>query len=323
MARAPRPMNESERRRHEWRNRLQTVVLLAGMVALLSACGWVLGGVGGVVWALAAGAVGIALSPRASPRMALRLYGAQPISRRDMPELVDLLAQISERAGLRSAPELYYVPNRMLNAFALGGPKDAVIGVTDGLLRHLNGRELAGVLAHEVSHVRNNDLRVMALADAVSRLTGVMSLLGMMLLFGSVPLLLTTGVAIPWLLVLLLTFAPTLASLLQLALSRTREFEADLDAAGITGDPRGLASALAKLERHQRGLLETMFLPGRRIPNPSLIRTHPSTEERIRRLLALEDRADRVGEPPEPITLPDRFGPRRSAPSRYVTGLWR
>src|SRR5690606_18908797 len=122
----------------------------------------------------------------------------------------DLLAQISERAGLRSAPELYYVPNRMLNAFALGGPKDAVIGVTDGLLRHLDGRELAGVLAHEVSHVRNNDLRVMALADAISRLTGVMSLLGMMLLFGSVPLLLTTGVAIPWLLVLLLTFAPTL-----------------------------------------------------------------------------------------------------------------
>ena len=113
-----------------------------------------------------------------------------------------------------------------------------------------------------------------------------------------------------------------IGNLLQLALSRTREFDADIDAAGITGDPRGLAAALAKLERFQGGLMERLLLPGRRVPDPSLLRTHPTTEERINRLLSLEQRSDRIDEEGWPMVIPDRFIPHRRAPSWHITGLW-
>ncbi len=126
-----------------------------------------------------------------------------------------------------------------------------------------------------------------------------------------------------WLLVGLLLFAPTLAGLLQLALSRTREYDADLDAAGLTGDPRGLASALDKLQRYEGGLLEILFLPGRHIPHPSLLRTHPDTRERIKRLLALESRPDapQLYRGPVPA-LPSRFGAPQRIPHWRPSGLW-
>ncbi len=144
----------------------------------------------------------------------------------------------------------------------------------------------------------------------------------MILLLASLPVLLVEGTPILWLLVALLVLAPTIGSLLQLALSRTREYDADLDAAGLTGDPRGLASALAKLEYHQGGLLETLFLPGRRIPEPSLLRTHPDTKRRIARLAALEPRPPSWDVDPEAIILPPRSGFPRRNPRWHATGLW-
>ena len=323
------PLNERERRRHKRRNRAQSLLLLGGMVALLSACGWILSGPEGVVWALIAGSLSLLFSPRVSPGLILRLYRARPIHPAELPAVYDLLARVCERAGLDRVPALYYVPSRMLNAFAVGRREEAVIALTDGLLRHLSLRELAGVLAHEISHVRNNDLWIMGLADAIGRLTSVMSFFGMMLLFFNLPYLLAEAERVPWLLIALLVFAPTIGSLLQLALSRTREFDADLDAAGLTGDPRGLAAALVKLERFQGGLLETLFLPGRRLPDPSLLRTHPSTEERVRRLLSLEQRPDTAllaatGRDLERIApVPTRFATPGLRPPRWrVTGLW-
>lgn len=268
------PLDERARR-HKRRNRVQSALLLGGMAALLAACGWSLAGAGGVLWAFFAGGAGLLFAPRLSPEIALRLYGARPIHPAEMPELFVPLARIAARAGLPRPPRLHYVPSRMMNAFAVGRPEDAAIAVTDGLLRRLTLRELVGVLAHEVSHIRNDDLWIMGLADVIGRLTGAMSMAGMVLLLANLPLLLIGAVAVPWLLVALLVLAPALGGLLQLALSRTREFDADLDAAGLTGDPRGLASALAKLERYQGGLLETLFLPGRRIPDP-LAAAHPS-----------------------------------------------
>ena len=142
----------------------------------------------------------------------------------------------------------------MLNAFTVGDREEAVIALTDGMLRRLDLRELAGVLAHEVSHIRNRDLWLMSLADLAGRLTRVMTLLGLGLVIVGLPLWLGGGAQPPVLLILLLLFAPQLTVLLQLALSRAREFDADLDAAGLTGDPDGLISALAKLERYQSGL---------------------------------------------------------------------
>ena len=126
-----------------------------------------------------------------------------------------------------------------------------------------------------------------------------------------------------WLLIALLVLSPTIASLLQLALSRTREYDADLDAAGLTGDPRGLASALEKLERYQGGLFETLLLPGRRVPQPSLLRTHPPTRDRIARLLALEpEAAPRILGSMTSEALPARFRTVPGGPRWRATGLW-
>lgn len=276
--------NAAEQRRHKRRNLIQSALLLGGMVGLLSACGWIVAGAEGVLWSLLAGTLSLLLSPRLSPRLVLRLYRARPLAPWDVPQLYAMLEDICAAAGLGRVPVLWYVPSGTLNAFAVGHRDDAALAVTDGMLRRLSLRELAGVLAHEVSHIRNNDLFVMGLADTIGRLTRAMSLLGLLLLLLTLPF----GQEVPWLLVALLTFAPTLGGLLQLALARTREFDADLDAAGLTGDPLGLASALEKIERREGRFWEDILMPGRRMPDPSLLRTHPPTEERIRRLLSLQ-----------------------------------
>jgi heat shock protein HtpX len=127
----------------------------------------------------------------------------------------------------------------------------------------------------------------MGLADVLNRITGFMSTLGLL----GIPLLLGTGWDIPIAGLLLLIFAPTIGGLLQLALSRAREYDADLDGASLTGDPEGLASALSLLERKQGGAWEGLILPGSRLPEPSILRTHPKTADRIERLLALRHEA--------------------------------
>jgi heat shock protein HtpX len=119
----------------------------------------------------------------------------------------------------------------------------------------------------------------------------MMSLIGMGLLFVSLPMWLQGGGLVSFGLILLLVFAPQLTTLLQLALSRAREFDADLDAAGLTGDPAGLSSALAKLERQQRSHWEQILMPGRKLPEASLLRSHPPTKDRIARLTSLYDQA--------------------------------
>jgi heat shock protein HtpX len=170
----------------------------------------------------------------------------------------------------------------------VGRRNEAGIAVTDGLLRGLGPRELTGVLAHELSHIANEDMWIMGLADAVSRLTSGLSLAGQILLLVNLPLLLLGQVTLPWLAVALLIAAPAVSALLQLALSRRREYDADLQAVRLTGDPRGLAAALSRLERYRSGWLGRVLLPGRGDPDPSLLRTHPATDERVRRLLELE-----------------------------------
>jgi heat shock protein HtpX len=324
MRRRLAPLDEAERRRHKLRNVAHSLVLLGGIVGLLALCGWVLFGPDGLVGMALGAAIALALSPKISPGMVLRLYRAREIEPRHLPEVLRVLAALAERAGLERVPRLYYVPSTMLNAFAVGERDDAVIEVTDGMLRTLDLRELSGVLAHEISHIRNRDLWLMGIADLAGRLTRLMTLFGLALLFVGLPLWLGGAVSVPWLLIPLLVFAPQITTLLQLALSRAREFDADLDAAGLTGDPGALASALAKLERYQRGAWEQILLPGRRLPEPSVLRTHPPTAERIARLEALS------GAPPLP-PLPEPGAPRRveaawpmvqSAPRGRLIGFW-
>jgi heat shock protein HtpX len=308
--------------RHKLRNLIQSWLLIGGSLALLAATAWALAGPAGVIWAAIGGAVALAMSLRVSPAMVLRLYNARPITVNDFPEGVYVLRELARRAGLPQPPKLCYVPSRIMNAFAVGEPGESVICVTDGLLRGLNIRQLAGVLGHEISHIRNGDLRVMAIADLVSRMTSVMSMTGVFLLFLNLPLLFAGNAPFPWFGILLLMAAPTLSALMQLALSRAREYDADLDAAGLTGDPEGLALALATLERRQ-GQMWEMMLPGQRIPDPSILRSHPRTQDRIDRLMSLKPTGQR------PIDLPSGG---RQAPIRVVpvvrpprfraSGLW-
>ena len=310
---------------HRWLNRIQSATLLVLMGGFLALLGWLLIGLPGVLMLVSVGVTGILLNPLTSPRWLMRLYGARRLDRGQAPGLWQALSVLAQRAGLRSVPSLYYVPSRILNAFAVGAPHQSVIALTDGLIRQLNDRELLGVLAHEISHIFNNDLWVMGLADVFSRATSLLSLLGQFLLLLNLPLVLTGAAAINWWAILLLIFAPNLSALAQLALSRAREYDADLNAVRLTGDPQGLASALAKIEQLQGGWMERILLPGRGVPEPSLLRTHPRTRDRINRLAALEP------EPPavpttehslEDLPVDFRNRPITRSPRWHVTGLW-
>jgi len=300
--------------RHNRDNRRDTVLLLGGLALLLAVVGWVLAGISGLVWVTVLGVASLYFGRRFSPKMLMRMYDARVIEHRDSPELHKIVTELARRAGLSTVPELYYVPSPVMNAFTTGRQEQAVIVVFDGLLRSLKLNELAGVLAHEMSHIKNNDIVVLGLADVVSRVTSLLPfaaiILGMSRITGG-----SDGVS--WLTILVLLVAPQLSALLQAALSRSREFDADLDAATLTGDPRSLASALGKLEQYHGRMLERVLLPGRKEPAPSQLRTHPPTEQRVERLLSLEGDAvpgmALAALSPEqvmPLSVPTRSAPR-------------
>jgi heat shock protein HtpX len=314
-------LNEAARRRQERRNFVQGVLLLGGMVLTLGLCAWLLFGGRGILWTLVLGAVFLALRPRMRPEWVLRMYRARPLTVTAAPQLHQMVQILASRAGLPRAPTLYYVPTSMLNAFAVGRPDDAAIGVTDGLLRNLTGRQIAGVLAHEISHIHSDDLWIMTLADTVGRLTHAVAYVGLVLIFVSLPML-AAGSATPLLVAAALVAVPTVVTLLQLALSRAREYDADLDAVEITNDPRGLAAALRTLHAREGRIWERIMVPRGRIPDPLLLRTHPPTEERVRRLLELE------APPGEPVEfargpVPPSFAPVTRPPRLRPPGIWR
>ena len=238
-------------------NTLHTWLLGAASLLLLAVTAWAFGGAGGIVYAVIFGAISMILMRRVSPGMVLAMYKAKPVSRAEFPAGVAIVEELARRAGLPAAPKLHVIPSKMLNAFAVGRRDDAAIAVTDALARRLSARELAGVLAHEISHIAHEDVKVMALADMVSRFTSLMSAVGLIsLAFNLLGFAGGFGQQIPWPAVMVLLAAPTIGGLLQMALSRTREFDADLEAAMLTGDPDGLAMALQKLERAQGRLWE-------------------------------------------------------------------
>jgi heat shock protein HtpX len=315
-------LDEEQRRRARLRNIAQSFALVGGIGVITALSAYTLFGRTGVAWALVFVGVFSLIGPRVAPDAIMRMFNARPIDPSRGADIVRLVQVLSERAGLKAAPRLYVVPSQTMNAFAVGTPSRYSLGVTEGLLRGLDSRELAGVLAHEITHVRNNDIWVMSLADILSRFTRSMSFFAIFLFFLSVPATVFRGTPVPWVAIMLLYFAPTFSSLLQLALSRSREFDADLGGASLTGDPEGLALALGKLERYQGRLWEDIFMPGRRIPIPSVLRTHPQTSERIARLMALK----------KPETAPLLFrhpwghvagiAPFPSQPRYHWNGFW-
>lgn len=270
---------------HDRANQRDTLLLLGGLGLLLATVGFVIGGITGMVWVMLFGAASLYFGRRFSPKVLMRMYDARPITQQDAPQLHRIVEELAKRADLPAVPDLYYIPSPVMNAFTTGRREEAVIVVFDGLLRSLNLRELAGVLAHETSHIKNNDILVLGIADIVNRVTSWLPIAAIVLGMSRV-----TGGAegVSWLTIIVLLAAPQLSALLQAALSRSREFDADLDAATLTGDPRSLASALGKLEQYHGKMLERVLLPGRKEPAPSQLRTHPPTKQRVDRLLALE-----------------------------------
>lgn len=311
-----------KRPRHAWNNRLQTLLLVSVMLAICALAGSLLFGETGVWVALAASLAALLFEPTASSRLTLMLYRAEPIPVELAPGLWRTAQTLAERAGLPGLPELHYVPSPVVNAFAVGGRHRAAIALSDGLLRRLTLREIAGVLAHEMAHIAHDDLRVMGLADYVSRLTSLFALAGQVMLLLALPTLLLGETVIHWPALFLLIASPYLALLAQFGLSRVREFDADLTAVRLTDDPLGLASALAKIEQFTRSW-RAWLMPGWGNPEPSWLRTHPATEERIRRLVRLAAPEPETGLEPGPPDFLDGYAPARHRPRWYPGGFWR
>jgi heat shock protein HtpX len=273
-------------------NLYQSIVLLVAIGALLGLVTFLLWGASGpVLTAILVGAL-YAVGPVIPPDVIMRLYRGRLIPSGEIDQVSSLVDVLAYRAGLPARPALYVIPSMTINAFASGTPQRSAIALTEGLLRQLSLRETAGVVAHEMSHIRNNDLIVLGFADWVTRFLQILSYTAIALALLNFIAAATNEPIMSWWVILLLYFAPAASNLLQLALSRRREFDADRLAADLTGDPAGLAAALRRLDHNTGSLWDDLSLPvpGRRVAQPSLLRSHPQSEERIARLLAHNSR---------------------------------
>lgn len=282
-------------------NQIKTAALLGLLSGLLVLAGYYLvGNEQGLYLGLGLAALTSFGSWFYSDQMALAAYQAQPLNREAAPQLYDLVHRLSDRAGL-PMPQVFVVPTRSPNAFATGrDPQHAAVAITQGMLDLLTPEELAGVLAHELTHIRNRDTLLQAVAGT---LAGAITFLGRILSFGALYGPVTRDDrrgSNPLGVLFLIILAPLAAMLIQLAISRTREYAADVGSAEITGNPAALAQALEKLEvvGRQIPIHGNPALSPLLIINPlsteglqALFRTHPPTSERIRRLLELAEQS--------------------------------
>lgn len=270
-------------------NLFQAVILLAALLGLLFLIAWMLVGTAGFL-ILALTAVPLLISGATfGPPLVLKMYQAVPIRRDEAPDFHDLADELARRAGLAERPILCYIPSRALLAFSVGLKPHGAIAFSDGMLRLLSRTELRGVLAHEIGHIVGRDTRVMGLADLVNQLVSALAGAGQLLILLNLPLYLLTDASLPWGPLLLMAMAPMVTALLQLGLSRSREFEADLMAVRLTGDPYGLAMALQRIEAAESLSLGRIFGIGRGVEVPSVLRTHPATGQRVARLMELAE----------------------------------
>jgi len=283
-------------------NTLKTGILMAALFGLFMLIGRWLGGPNGLILGFMVALGTNFFAYWFSDKVALSMSGAQPLDEREAPELFRMVRRLSASAGI-PMPALYVIPSPQPNAFATGrDPNHAAVAVTEGIVRALTPDELEGVIAHELAHVKHRDILISSIAATMA---GAISLVAQMLQFrlmfggmgrsddeeggGSNPLALLAGMIL----------APVAAMLIQMAISRAREFEADRGGAQISGRPLSLASALRKIERAAE-IMPMNVNPAAAhmyIANPlggdmltglaALFRTHPPTEERIARLEAM------------------------------------
>ncbi|WP_010393730.1 zinc metalloprotease HtpX [Paracoccus sp. TRP] len=275
---------------------IRTFILMAALTALVMGMGGLIGGKGGAVIALILAGAGNLFAWWNSDKMVLRQQGAHLVTREQAPELVDMVAALAQRANL-PMPKVYVLETEQPNAFATGrNPENAAVAVTQGIMRVLNRDELAGVIAHELAHIKHRDTLTMTVTATMA---GAIAMLGNMLMFSSMfggrDENRGGGLAA----ILAMIFAPLAAGLVQMAISRTREYEADRIGAEICGQPLALASALARISRaasqvvnlpaEQNPASASMFIinPLHALRMDRLFATHPPTEERIARLQAM------------------------------------
>lgn len=278
-------------------NEIKTAGLLGLLSGLLVLGGYYLvGNEQGLILGLAFAAFSSFGSWYYSDRAALAAFQVQPLSQAEAPDVYNMVASLSDRAEI-PMPKLVIIPTQAPNAFATGrDPEHATIAVSKGILELLSSEELEGVIAHEMTHIKNRDTLTQAVAGTVAgAITYLGQILSFGLLFGPVSRDTRQGQN-PLGILFLIVLAPVSASLLQLAISRTREYSADLGSAQITGNPAALASALEKLETvsHQIPMHGNPTMAPLLIINPLpreglkvLFLTHPPTEDRIRRLMEI------------------------------------
>ena len=276
-------------------NWLKTSLLMAAIVALFGTVGFLLGG---AAWMVVALVLGCAMNLWAywfSDKLVLRMYNAREVDEASAPQLYGIVRELAQSAQL-PMPRLYLIDENQPNAFATGrNPEHAALAVTTGILQLLNPRELRGVLGHELSHVKHRDILISTISATIAGAISSIAQLG--LLFGGGNQ--NERNVHPLVALLIMIVAPLAAMLIQLAISRAREFDADRGGAEVSRDPQALASALEKIERYARNqpMAAAELHPETAqmmIINPlsgsgiqGLFSTHPSTQERIARLLAL------------------------------------
>ena len=274
-------------RRSNFSATIRTTILLAGLGGLLVVIGALIGGIQGATGFLIFALLFNLVMYFFSDRIALRAARAQPISEEQDPRLYQVVRELTTRAGL-PMPKLYVIPQEQPNAFATGrSPKHAAVAVTAGIRKLLSEDELRGVLAHELAHVRNRDILITTVASAIG--TAITYIAYALLWFGGdndSPLGAIGAIA-------LVLLAPLAATIIQLAISRQREYSADATGAEIAGNPESLASALLRLEAGAQAIpmqtaqtAEPLYIvkPFRGGGMASLFSTHPPIEERVRRL---------------------------------------
>jgi heat shock protein HtpX len=279
-------------------NLMKTAVLMAAITALFMAIGGLLGGRAGMMLALGLAVAMNFFSYWFSDKMVLKMYNAREVDETSAPQFYAMVRELAQRAQL-PMPKVYLINEDAPNAFATGrNPDNAAVAATTGIIRVLSERELRGVMAHELAHVKHRDILISTISATMA---GAISMLAnFAMFFGGRDSEGRPQNPIVGILVMIL--APLAASLIQMAISRAREFEADRGGAEISGDPQALASALEKIHRYARGIPmeaaerhpETAQMM---IMNPlsggglkGLFSTHPATEERVARLMAMAGR---------------------------------
>jgi heat shock protein HtpX len=273
-------------------NNVKTFVLMAGLLGLFVLVGQLIGGSSGLVAALVIGSIFNFVMYFFSDRLVLRMYGAKVVTAQEAPELYAMVDRLRQRAGL-PMPTLAVAPHEQPNAFATGrNPEHAVVAVTTGILKYVPQEELEGVLAHELAHIKNRDMLISTVAAGIA---GALSNLPYLLMFGGGR---DDDGGHPYAQLALILLAPIGAMLIQFAVSRQREFEADRVGALILGRPQPLASALLRLDSlaHRipmhvapaaAPLAQVNPLAFQGGPVAKLFSTHPPTAERVARLEAM------------------------------------